>query len=72
MTHKIEFVTTSEGDWQEIVLDGTTFASNHSLGAYDWLSLIKKLADVNVIEMELTEEEYYTWEKSRKDKREIL
>ncbi len=52
----IEYLETEDGDWEEIILNGKTFASNHSLRANDWINLIEKITGIQVIKRVISED----------------
>lgn len=49
MMHKIEYIESEEGDWEEIILDGNQFAVGHKLYGDDWVNLIEEITNIKVV-----------------------
>lgn len=46
---RIEYIEDDEGDWRELILNGETFAANHSIRSSEWIALIEEITGIEVI-----------------------
>lgn len=56
MTKKITFITSEEGDWERLLIDGVMVADDHRIDSSEWCEILKQHFDVEVEELEKPEE----------------